>query len=175
MQHTNILAQLDPGHNLEDSLDSADLLKAQGNVSVNGNPPCVVRSLLPRMTAPGDIGGAGSSNMDIISLYDNEFPLLKVNGLYAALTSGDGDCLFHSLSDQVCLPLPPSLPRSLSVFPTLSLFFSAASWQCLHSNGGSKDSALCHDCLSPFSVFYWFLFVPQFVLTACFLQPALRP
>ncbi|KAF8544417.1 hypothetical protein BDD12DRAFT_723801, partial [Trichophaea hybrida] len=36
-----------------------------------------------------------------IRYYDDEFPLLEENGLYAAQTSGDGDCLFHSLSDQL--------------------------------------------------------------------------
>ncbi|KAF8475575.1 hypothetical protein BDZ91DRAFT_709942 [Kalaharituber pfeilii] len=35
------------------------------------------------------------------SSYHDEFPLLKSNGLYAADISGDGDCLFHALSDQL--------------------------------------------------------------------------
>lgn len=35
------------------------------------------------------------------SAYDDEFPLLRSNGLYAAAISGDGDCLFHALSDQL--------------------------------------------------------------------------
>lgn len=42
-----------------------------------------------------------SSIMTHICLYDDEFPLLEDNGLYAAQTSGDGDCLFHALSDQL--------------------------------------------------------------------------
>ena len=65
------------------------------------------------MSAPKNIGHAGSGRMANISLYDNEFPLLRVNGLYAALTSGDGDCLFHSLSDQVCHPFPLALGFAL--------------------------------------------------------------
>lgn len=34
--------------------------------------------------------------------YSDEFPLLEGVGLYASDISGDGDCLFHALSDQVC-------------------------------------------------------------------------
>ncbi|KAI5799540.1 hypothetical protein FPQ18DRAFT_253444, partial [Pyronema domesticum] len=36
-----------------------------------------------------------------IELYDKEFPLLEEVGLYAKQTTGDGDCLFHALSDQL--------------------------------------------------------------------------
>jgi hypothetical protein len=39
-----------------------------------------------------------------IELYDKEFPLLEEVGLYAKQTTGDGDCLFHALSDQVGYP-----------------------------------------------------------------------
>ncbi|PUU74493.1 hypothetical protein B9Z19DRAFT_1103433 [Tuber borchii] len=35
--------------------------------------------------------------------YSDEFPLLEGVGLYASDISGDGNCLFHALSDQVCL------------------------------------------------------------------------
>lgn len=34
--------------------------------------------------------------------YSDEFPLLEGVGLYVSDISGDGDCLFHALSDQVC-------------------------------------------------------------------------
>lgn len=34
--------------------------------------------------------------------YADEFPLLASIGLYATPTSGEGNCLFHALSDQVC-------------------------------------------------------------------------
>ncbi|KAF8417446.1 hypothetical protein EV426DRAFT_569000 [Tirmania nivea] len=33
--------------------------------------------------------------------YSDEFPLLRAHGLYASPISGDGDCLFHALSDQL--------------------------------------------------------------------------
>lgn len=33
--------------------------------------------------------------------YSDEFPLLHSHGLYASTISGDGDCLFHALSDQL--------------------------------------------------------------------------
>jgi hypothetical protein len=55
-------------------------------------------------TSKNNIGHA-TGRMADINYYDDEFPLLEGNGLYAAQTSGDGDCLFHSLSDQVCHPL----------------------------------------------------------------------
>ena len=50
---------------------------------------------------------------------DDEFPLLKANGLYASDISGDGDCLFHALSDQVGTVHYPllSLLDHLSVSP----------------------------------------------------------
>lgn len=35
--------------------------------------------------------------------YSDEFPLLEGVNLYASDISGDGDCLFHALSDQVCI------------------------------------------------------------------------
>lgn len=39
----------------------------------------------------------------IMKGYSDEFPLLEGVGLYASDISGDGDCLFHALSDQVCI------------------------------------------------------------------------
>lgn len=56
-----------------------------------------------RTSGPGATG-TGTMAAGHISYYDDEFPLLEGNGLYASQTSGDGDCLFHSLSDQVCDP-----------------------------------------------------------------------
>ncbi|TGZ82363.1 hypothetical protein EX30DRAFT_347709 [Ascodesmis nigricans] len=47
---------------------------------------------------PRMVGHAG--NMASITEYDDEFPQLETEGLYAAKTSGAGDCLFNSLSDQ---------------------------------------------------------------------------
>ena len=54
--------------------------------------------------ATGTGNGTGTMAAGHISYYDDEFPLLEGNGLYASQTTGDGDCLFHSLSDQVCDP-----------------------------------------------------------------------
>jgi hypothetical protein len=50
---------------------------------------------------PPTDGHVGRMVVDI-SYYDREFPLLVQVGLYATRTSGKGNCLFHSLSDQVC-------------------------------------------------------------------------
>jgi hypothetical protein len=58
------------------------------------------------MPAHKNIGHAGNSEMANITKHDDEFPMLEGLGLYAAPTPGDGNCLFHSLSDQVCNPIP---------------------------------------------------------------------
>ncbi|KAI5808964.1 hypothetical protein DFH27DRAFT_541991 [Peziza echinospora] len=46
--------------------------------------------------ARGDHAGAAATDDG-----DDEFPLLQGNGLYASSISGDGNCLFHALSDQL--------------------------------------------------------------------------
>lgn len=131
----------------EDNLPNSNILP--GSLLTNSSPRPNLRGTSRSSERRPPDGHARS--MASIERYDKEFPKLKDFNLYAATTSGAGNCLFHALSDQVrtqtlrwLFSLSPVVTTDLSI-QLLALFFLSS--MTISTSCPDRTWLRCHVCI----------------------------